>query len=88
MVSMKGRKTSTGSRKRNRSNVSSRVRRLPPSADAARDEGPRLLPLGDRVSEPSKLEHYLDLADAALGLKKDSGEAGEKRKIYRAAKTP
>ena len=39
-------------------------------------------------NEKSKLEHYLDLADAALGLKKDSGEAGEKRKIYRAAKTP
>jgi len=46
-----------------------KVKRIPPTAESARDEGPRLLPLGDRVSEPSKLEHYLDLADAALGLK-------------------
>jgi hypothetical protein len=48
-----------------------KVKRIPPSAESARDEGPRLLPLGDRVSEPSKLEHYLDLADAALGLKSE-----------------
>jgi hypothetical protein len=46
-----------------------KVKRLPPTAPQARDEGPRLLPLGDRVSEPSKLDHYLDLADAALGLR-------------------
>ena len=43
-----------------------KVKRLPPSSDAARDEGPRLIPLGDHVSEPSRLEHYLELADAAL----------------------
>jgi hypothetical protein len=49
-----------------------KVKRLPPTAPQARDEGPRLLPLGDRVSEPSKLEHYLDLADAALGLRADT----------------
>jgi len=48
-----------------------KVIRIPPTAESARDEGPRLLPLGDRVSEPSKLEHYLDLADAALGLKSE-----------------
>jgi hypothetical protein len=46
-----------------------KVKRIPPTAESARDEGPRLLPLGDRISEPSKLDHYLDLADAALGLK-------------------
>jgi hypothetical protein len=46
-----------------------KVERLPPTAEAARDEGPRLLPLEDRVSEPSRLEHYLDLADVALGLR-------------------
>jgi len=46
-----------------------KVRRLPPTAAAARDEGPRLLPLEDRISEPSRLDHYLDLADAALGLR-------------------
>jgi hypothetical protein len=47
-----------------------RVELLPPSADAARDEGPRLIPLGGRAKEPSRLEHYLDLADTALGLRK------------------
>src|SRR5207245_11006996 len=46
------------------------VKRLPPTAPAARDEGPRLLPLGVHPKEPSRLEHYLDLADAALGLRK------------------
>ena len=46
------------------------VKRLPPTAPAARDEGPRLLPLGEPTKEPSRLEHYLDLADAALGLRK------------------
>lgn len=49
--------------------VTGKVERLPPTAEAARDEGPRLLPLEDRVSEPSRLEHYLDLADVALGLR-------------------
>lgn len=47
-----------------------RVELLPPSDEAARDEGPRLIPLGDRAREPSRLEHYLDLADRALSLKK------------------
>jgi len=47
-----------------------RVELLPPTDDAARDEGPRLIPLGDRTREPSRLEHYLDLADRALSLKK------------------
>lgn len=47
-----------------------RVELLPPTAEAARDEGPRLIPLGDRTREPSRLEHYLDLADRALSLKK------------------
>ena len=51
-----------------------RVKRLPPTAPSARDEGPRLLPLGDRTGEPSKLDHYLDLADAALGLKNEKGQ--------------
>ena len=41
----------------------------PEGAEAARDEGPRLLPLVDRSKEPSRLEHYLDLADTALGKK-------------------
>jgi hypothetical protein len=49
-----------------------RVQRLPPTAEAARDEGPRLIPLVDRSKEPSPLEHYLELADRALGLKRET----------------
>ena len=45
-----------------------RVELLPPSDDAARDEGPRLIPLEDRTREPSRLEHYLELADRAMSL--------------------
>jgi hypothetical protein len=45
-----------------------KIERLPPTSEAARDEGPRLLPLS---KEPSRLEHYLDLADAALETKSD-----------------
>jgi hypothetical protein len=43
---------------------------IPPTEPAARDEGPRLIPLDDHSKEPSRLEHYLDLADTALGLKR------------------
>lgn len=53
-----------------RKRMKKRVELLPPSDDAARDEGPRLIPLGDRAREPSRLEHYLDLADRALSMKK------------------
>ena len=64
----------TGSR-RERKRMKKRVELLPPSDDAARDEGPRLIPLGDRTREPSRLEHYLDLADRALSLKKRDRKA-------------
>lgn len=57
-------------RRLERKRMKKRVQLLPPSDDAARDEGPRLIPLGDRTREPSRLEHYLDLADRALSLKK------------------
>ena len=53
-----------------RKRVKRHVELLPPSDDAARDEGPRLIPLGEHTREPSRLEHYLDLADRALSLKK------------------
>ncbi len=43
------------------------LERLPPSAPAARDEGPRLIPLEEKTKEPSRLDHYLELADSALG---------------------
>jgi hypothetical protein len=46
------------------------IRPIPPTEPAARDEGPRLIPLDDRSKEPSRLEHYLELADTALGLKR------------------
>jgi hypothetical protein len=48
------------------------LKRLAPTEPAARDEGPRLLPLSERAKEPSRLEHYLDLADSALGKKEDT----------------
>jgi hypothetical protein len=47
-----------------------KVQRLPPTSEAARDEGPRLIPLDDKGKEASRLDHYLDLADTALGLKR------------------
>lgn len=47
------------------------VQRIPPFAKAARDEGPRLIPLADQSKEPSRLEHYLELADRALGMKRE-----------------
>ena len=58
-----------------RKRMKKRVKLLPPTDDAARDEGPRLIPLGDRTREPSRLEHYLDLADRALSLKKRDRKA-------------
>jgi hypothetical protein len=48
----------------------SKLKPIPPEEPAARDEGPRLIPLDDRSKEPSRLEHYLELADTALGLKR------------------
>lgn len=61
-----------GRRKVKNSNHQDRqtIRPIPPTEPAARDEGPRLIPLDDRSKEPSRLEHYLELADTALGLKR------------------
>ena len=50
--------------------ASPKLKPIPPTEPAARDEGPRLIPLDDRSKEPSRLEHYLELADTALGLKR------------------
>ncbi len=50
--------------------------KLPPEAPAARDEGPRLIPLG-KVVEPPKLNHWMDLAEKALGAA--AGEPSRKR---------
>ena len=46
-----------------------RLKPLPPNAPAARDEGPRLLPLAPGRDQTG-LEHFLRLADIALGRKK------------------
>ena len=54
-----------------------KLKPIPPTKADARDEGPRLLPLGERSKEPSRLEHYLELADTALGLKR--APAGHKK---------
>jgi hypothetical protein len=67
-------KAKKNSRNKAGANSPHRVKRLPPTAPAARDEGPRLLPLDETTRESSRLEHYLDLADAALGLKKKPPE--------------
>ena len=57
--------------KKRNAKAATKIKRLPPSAAAARDEGPRLLPLADSTKEPSRLEHYLELADSALGAHLD-----------------
>jgi hypothetical protein len=44
------------------------VRAIPPSAPEARDEGPRLLPLEEKQRSESRLGHYIELANIALGL--------------------
>jgi hypothetical protein len=54
------------------------LERLPPSSPAARDEGPRLIPLEEKSKEPSRLEHYLELADSALGQSENTQEDEKK----------
>lgn len=61
------------------SKKNSKLKLIPPSEADARDEGPRLIPLDEPSKEPSRLEHYLDLADTALGLNPSAAEAGHKR---------
>jgi len=47
-----------------------RVRAIPPSKPEARDEGPRLLPLEVEQRAESRLDHYIKLANVALGLQR------------------
>jgi hypothetical protein len=61
------------------SKKNSRLKLIPPTEADARDEGPRLIPLDERSKEPSRLEHYLELADTALGLSPSDSQAGRKR---------
>jgi hypothetical protein len=44
-----------------------RVKAIPSSEPAARDEGPRLIPLRVDNVEEVPMSHYLHLADKALG---------------------
>lgn len=44
-----------------------RVKAIPSTDDAARDEGPRLIPLRTEPAEEVPMSHYLHLADKALG---------------------
>ncbi len=49
--------------------VQVQVTKLPPTAPAARDEGPRLIPLPARNNpnlEPPKVKYYLELAEKVL----------------------
>jgi hypothetical protein len=68
---LKRKKPQKPSAKRRAVKPVTKVQRIPSTAEAARDEGPRLIPLADRSKEPSRLEHYLELADRALGMKRE-----------------
>ncbi len=47
-----------------------RVKLIPPTDEAARDEGPRLVPLDERLGhKPEPMDYYVKLADAALAKK-------------------
>jgi hypothetical protein len=55
-----------------------RVRRIPPHKPAARDEGPRLLPLTDeatREEHTSRLDYYIQLANSTLASNDHPHEA-------------
>ncbi len=54
-----------------------RVKPIPPTEPAARDEGPRLIPLRGGKQEPPPMGKYLDLADVALG--NDSSEPEDEK---------
>jgi hypothetical protein len=47
------------------SGIERSVKLIPPSSKEARDEGPRLIPLGPIPEEP-RVQRYLELADVAL----------------------
>ena len=48
-------------------NAKTRVKAIPSTEPAARDEGPRLIPLRVEAAEEVPMSHYLQLADKALG---------------------
>lgn len=61
--------------KAGRKSRKSRITKLAPNQAAARDEGPRLIPLR-KPQDPPKIDHWVELADRALkgpDRKKGSG---------------
>lgn len=64
-------------RKRSKpSKPSSRITKLKPSQSAARDEGPRLIPLR-KPPEVPKIDHWVELADKMLGPAAKKKGAGD-----------
>ncbi len=62
--------------KAKRKSTASRITKLAPSQAAARDEGPRLIPLR-KPQDPPKIDHWVELADKVLGgpaKKKGAGQ--------------
>ncbi len=53
--------------KKTRTKGATNVKRVSPNKPEARDEGPRLLPLGKEYHD-AKMEYYLRLSNVALGL--------------------
>jgi hypothetical protein len=53
------------------------VKLIPPTSKEARDEGPRLIPLG-RMPEEPRVQRYLELADVAL--KKEDAKPSKRGK--------
>ena len=71
-------------RKEKDSSRRANVVKLHPSKHDARDEGSRLIPLDGKAADDSissdRMNHYLDLADAALGPKKAPKERADSRR--------
>ncbi len=53
-----------------------RITKLKPSQPAARDEGPRLIPLRKEQDVP-KIDHWVELADKVLGAPTKKKGAGQ-----------
>lgn len=52
--------------------------KVPPTSPEARDEGPRLIPLGPVKNEP-RLQRWAELADQALASSKPDGKPKTRR---------
>lgn len=70
---------SKGKRKKTAKRV---VKLIRPSSQEARDEGPRLIPLG-RLPEEPRVQRYLELADAALKPRRKSKSKKQSGTMHR-----